>query len=225
MLTRRHPHAVHSVYARDERADEPGGELDEEGVGRLGEEGVDGLGEERMGGLGEEGVNGLGDELEHGLRERPVEESIHSAQPRFAASAQRRANRRRLPAMALLGAVVGIVAMLLVHGLRSPGVGGEVGSQAVAVQVPHAESSRNRESGESGSQSAPERRVQKRSAPAAGGVFGAKGVRAARRVGGVPKVPRVGSVPVADIVASAPAVGVVRVAAADAAGSEFDFER
>jgi hypothetical protein len=156
----------------------------------------------------------------------------------------RLARQRRLAAMALLGAGVGILAMLVAHGLRAPGAGGGVGlgphppgeaGPVVAARLPQGAPAGY---GEGGSQDVQGRSARPRSraglradAGAGGGMRGelmrAPGRSAVQRhtqARAVPKARGVGTVPEAHRVISPSAAAVV-VVATGAAGSEFNFER
>jgi hypothetical protein len=128
--------------------------------------------------------------------------------------------RRRLATMALLGAVVGVVAVLLVRGLRTPEVGGGVGMGAgragpvLAAQRPNGARVGH---GASGLQDAPE--VGPKPRPAA--VMRMVGERA---VGGKVVDGRAAD-QVRKVLAVPRTAGVRGVPTAQAAGSEFGFER
>jgi hypothetical protein len=170
-------------------------------------------------------------------------EAVEQQTARLPAPA-RLARQRRLAAMALLGAGVGIVAMLVAHGLRAPGAGGGVRlgphppgetGPVVAARLPQGAPAGY---GEGGSQNAQGQRARPHSSAGrwvdagAGGAMRGELMRAPGGSAGqshtqaraAPKARGVGTVPGAHGAVSPPAAAVV-VVATGAAGSELNFER
>ncbi len=111
MLPRRRPDAVHRVYAEDEAG---------EGV-----EGPEAEGEPLAPPFAGEPLEALGSPR--------AEDDL--PQPPFAGLATGLGRRNRVAAMALLGAVVGVLVVLLAHGMHAPAVGGGVANIPRATPI------------------------------------------------------------------------------------------
>ena len=203
MLPRRRPDAVHHVYAEDEST-EP---LEPQFAGYELPEALD--------------PQFTSDEPPEALEPGGVP-GMSRRQPPFVGIALGLSRRRRVAAMTLLGAVLGVMAVLLAHGLHSPGAGSEVGLAHLPSSNPP---------------------VALHPTGGAGGVvpggvvvrvpFPARQRRApVARVGGeagrarsVSVTTRVEAAPAIHESASSAAPAVASEAVAQATGSEFGFER
>ncbi len=142
------------------------------------------------------GVEGPGAEGEPLEPPGPPRVGDDLPQPPFAGLATGLGRRNRVAAMALLGAVVGVLVVLLAHGMHAPAGSGRVASIPRAMPV-----------------------VSVPAPPARQAV-----VVKVRRVRDMPKARRVQAAP-AIRAAAAPVAGDVASVATQSDGSEFGFER